>query len=79
MRIAGTDRAAAREGVLLPLEVTKNRAGIDAQIARGLRAVAVVALEDLQHVAALKVFFRLFERKNGQLGTFAEIEIVWVE
>src|SRR5262245_7523777 len=46
------------------LEVTEDRPRIDAEVARRLRAVAVVAIENLLHVAALPLFARLRERKD---------------
>jgi hypothetical protein len=42
---------ATRHRVRLFLEVPEDRAGIDTEVARGLRAIAVVALEHLEHVA----------------------------
>ena len=56
--------AAARHRILLFLEVAEDGARVDAEVARGLRAVAVVALEHLEHVAALELFFGLFERQD---------------
>jgi hypothetical protein len=49
-----------RNRVVLLLEVPKDRARVDAEVARRLRPVAVVPLEHFEHVAALEVFFRLF-------------------
>jgi hypothetical protein len=54
-----------RNRVVFLLEVPKDRARVDAEIARRLGAVAVVPLEHFEHVAALEVFFRLFERDDG--------------
>ncbi len=58
----------ARHRVLLLLEVAEDRARIDAEVARRLRAVAVVALERLQHVAALELLLGLLERHDRRLG-----------
>ena len=46
------------------LEVAEDGPRIDAEVARGLRAVAVVALEHLEHVLALELFLRLLERQD---------------
>src|SRR5262249_27994234 len=71
-RLAGRGR---RLGAGLFFEVAEDGPRVDAEVARRLRAVAVVALEDLEHVVALEVFFRLFERLDRLERLGPEIEI----
>ena len=51
-------------GFCFALEVAEDGARIDAEVARGLRAVAVVALEHLEDVLALELLLRLLERED---------------
>src|SRR6185369_6865514 len=57
------------------LEVAKDRARIDAEIARCLRPVAVVPFERLEHVFSLKLLLRLLEWHDRRLRPCAEIEV----
>src|SRR6202044_396709 len=70
---------AGRDRVRLALEVAEDRSRIDPEIARRLGPVPVVPLEDLEHVAALEVLFRLLEREDRRFARGAELEIVHVE
>src|SRR5262249_6751713 len=80
LRLDGAGAArAARERVLLPLQVAEDGARIDAEIARRLRAVAVVALQDLEDVAPLKVFLGLLQGDDRSLRFGAEIQILGPE
>src|SRR5688572_5311990 len=74
-RTAGA-RGTWRRRVLLTLEVAEDRPGIDAEVARRLGAVAVVALEDLENVTPLEILFRLLQRDDGGLVIGTEVEIV---
>src|SRR5690606_6503376 len=69
-------RRSARGGGVLALEVPEHGPRVHAEIAGGLRAVAVVALEHLEHVTALEVFLRLLERHDRRLLGVAETEIL---
>src|SRR5262245_61836109 len=65
--------------VLLALEVAEDRPWVDAEIARGLRAIPVVALEHLEDVLALELLFRFLERENRAFATLIELEVLDAE
>src|SRR5947209_2595590 len=71
--------AARRNRVRLAFEVSEDRPRIDPEIARRLRAIPVVPLEDLEHVAALELLLRLLEREDRRLARRAEVQVVDVE
>src|SRR5580692_452646 len=62
--------------VRLALEVTEDGPWIDPEVARRLRAVAAVALEDLEHVAPLELLLRLLEREDRALRLLGEVEVL---
>src|SRR3984885_16185016 len=73
-------RAAAHgDGVWLAFEVAKDGAGVDAKVARRLRAVAVVSLEHFEHVLPLKLLLRFLEGQDRVLAGLPQIQILRTE
>src|SRR3954465_1626724 len=62
--------------IRLLLEVAEHGARVDAEVARGLRAVAVIERENLVDVVALELILRVREREDLRQRVAGEPEIV---